>query len=140
MNELHSFPILQNGLKVVSFFGFDDTPLRMYNDETVDRIMEWLLRSSSNTLKEIHVAKMNQITQVPSQIASFKALRKLGLESNNISTIRTGSLMFSLPVITLHIEGNGIKEIEPGAFQGMYMETISIMFVAQYKYIIPKHL
>jgi len=120
MNELYSFPILQNGLKVAVFLGFDDTSLRMYNDATVDRILEWLLLSSANTLKEINIERMNQITQVPRQIPSFKALRKLGLESNNISAIRTGAFMFSLPVITLHIEGNGIKEIEPGAFQGMF--------------------
>ena len=120
MNNLYNFPKLKNGLKVVSFFGSNDTPLKTYNDDTVDRIMDWLLISSANTLEEITIARMNQVTQVPRQIPSFNALRKLWLDQNNISTVNTGAFMFNVPVMMLNIGGNRIKEIETGAFQGIF--------------------
>ena len=51
MNHPNMFPTLTNGLKKFFFFGDVDNIDTMYNDETVDRIVDWLLLSSSNTLK-----------------------------------------------------------------------------------------
>ncbi len=114
MNELHTFPSLINGLNKVLFDGENVT----YNDETVDRILDWLLLSSSETLEEMKMAYMNQVTRVPLKISSFKALRRLWLYENSISTIKSGAFSFSVPVSELNIRGNGIRGIEPGAFQG----------------------
>jgi len=116
MNELKYFSALNNRLKDVSFVG------GKINDETVDRIMDQLLRSSANTLEQLEISWMHgavQVTRVPQNIGSFKALRKLDLSYNNISTVKSGELSFSVPVSVLCIQGNGIKEIEPGAFQGI---------------------
>ncbi len=85
IDKLNTFPNLINGLKQFKFFGELDKIDTIYNDATVDRIVDWLLLSSANTLEEIIIADMNQVTRVPPKIASFKALRKLGLYSNNIS-------------------------------------------------------
>jgi len=123
-NELYSFPPLTNGLTRVEFMGFENSsPDRLVNDETVDRIMKWLLISSENTLEYLTIIYMKQVTKVPSHIPSFKALQKLYLYYNNISTIEPGELAFSTPVLTLSIFGNGIREIKPGAFQGKYIHN-----------------
>jgi len=114
MNELHTFPSMINGLNKVLFDGENVT----YNDETVDRILDWLLLSSSETLEEMKMAYMNQVTRVPHKIASFKSLKKLELHNNKITTIKSGDLSFSVSVTYLDLRSNGINEIEPDAFQG----------------------
>jgi len=119
MNELYILPTLTNGLMTVKFHGSEDKD-EAYNNDTVDRIMDWLLLSSANTLKEMGIAYMNQVTRVPHQISSFKALRKLWLHDNNISSIKSEAFSFSVPVSLLSIHRNGIKKIEPGAFQGKH--------------------
>jgi len=129
IDKLNTFPNLINGLKQFKFFGELDKIDTIYNDATVDRIVDWLLLSSANTLEEIIIADMNQVTRVPPKIASFKALRKLRLTENKISTIKHRALSFSVPVAELSIEASGIKEIEPGAFQGKHyvaLQTLNI--------------
>ena len=125
MNELNSFPLLINGLESVFFIGFNNSQERKniresFNDKTVDRIIDWLLQSSANTLNSRSIENMNQVTRVPHKIASFKALTYVFLNNNRISTIKSGAFSFSVPVRLMDLEGNGIKEIEPGAFQGKH--------------------
>ncbi len=123
MNELYNFPVLTNGLKDARFSNDDISKFhsnKIINDETLDRIIDWLLLSSANTLEEMSVIYMNQLTQVPIKISTFKALRKLWLYDNSISTIKSGAFSFSVPVSLLSIHRNGIREIEPGAFQGKH--------------------
>jgi len=126
-NELYIFPPLTSGLTQVIFSGpkkshqsYSD-PDRLFNDKTVNRIMNWLLISSSNTLEYLAIVNMKRVTKVPSQIPSFKALQKLYLYYNNISTIEPGALAFSAPVLKLSMVGSEIKEIKSGAFQGKYI-------------------
>ncbi len=121
MNELHSFPALTNGLKRIFFYNDEISALqpdRVLNDETVDRIIDWLLLSSSNTLDDLGIEFMNHVTRVPKKITSFIQLKKIWLTNNNISSIKSGAFSFPGPISFLSIIGNGIKEIEPGAFQG----------------------
>ena len=120
MNHLNIFPTLTNGLKGFSFDGDVDNIMTSYNDDTVGRIIDWLLLSSANTLKDLGITYMNRMTRIPNKIASFKALERLWLNENNISTIKFGAFSFSVPVSLLHIGGNEMKEIEPGAFQGKH--------------------
>jgi len=127
MNEFYHFPALTNGLKEFIFQNDHSTKFSsklIINDETVDRIMDWLLLSSANTLEEMVIAYMNQVTRVPHKIVSFRALRKVWLYSNNISIIKSGAFSFSVPVSHLDIGDNGIHEIEPGAFQGKHDNTM----------------
>jgi len=141
MNEFYHFPALTNGLRVFQFVNDNITKSHsdlIINDETVDRIMDWLLLSSANTLEELAITYMNQVSRVPHKVASFKALTKLWLFDNNLSSIKSGELSFSAPVSVLHISDNGINEIEPGAFEGKhdnsmftdkkFLLTISINF------------
>lgn len=118
MNELRNFPTLANGLKMVIFIGTSESTHKIYTDETVNRIMNWLLLSSNNTLEEMTVQGMKRVTQVPRKIESFKALRKLWLIENNISTIKTGSFSFTVPVTLLNMDRNRISKIEQAAFEG----------------------
>jgi len=124
LNYLNIFPTLTNGLKRFYFWGDDNNIHTIYNDETVDRIMDWLLLFSVNTLEEMKITYMNQVTQVPHKITSFKALRKVWLPYNKISIIKSEAFSFSVPVFELNIHGNGIKEIEPGAFHGTHDTSI----------------
>jgi len=123
MNEVYNFPKLTNRLNSFQFSNDNLTKFdsnKIINDETVDRIMDWLLISSANTLEEMGIVGMNQVTRVPDKITSFKALRKLWFYDNNIFMIKSGAFSFSVPVSLLNIKDNGIKEIESGAFQGEY--------------------
>lgn len=120
-STLDFFPLLTNGLKVALFWGNEDYPDYTLHDENIDQTMDWLLLSSSNTLEELTIKQMRRLTRVPRQISSFKALRKLWLNENGLSTIKPGALSFSAPVSSLNIFGNGITEIKPGSFQGNFI-------------------
>ncbi len=107
MNHINTFPTRSNGLKVVIFFGYliDDID-KSYNDETVDRIVDWLILSSANTLEQMTIEYMNQVTRVPHKIPSFKALTSISMYRNNISTIKSGAFSFSVPVSLLDLAFN----------------------------------
>jgi len=127
MNELNSLPTLINGLKVFDFKGDVHDIHKSYNDKIVDQIMDWLLLWSANTLEDLSVTYMNQVTRVPHKISSLESLRRVWLHSNNIPTIKSGELSFSSPVVSfLDISRNGIKEIEPSAFQGIKIIIFSM--------------
>jgi len=119
MNELINYPSLKNGLKQFElvFADLGNIPEK-FNDEIVDRIMDWLLLSSAASLEEIFTSEMNQVTRIPQKIPSFTALSRFEWDRSNISIIKSGTFSFSVPVSELKIKENGIKEIEPGAFKG----------------------
>lgn len=138
MNELTSLPTLTNGLKVSYFWGFPlSDPTRKWNVEVMDKILDWVLNSSADTLHSLSFCRMNLLTEVPSQIVSFKALNKVWLKYNKLSTIKIGSFSFKVPVARLDLIGNGITEIESGAFQGKYgISSIIVFRHIQFKNII----
>ncbi len=128
IKEIQQFPTLKNGLKIIKFenyqppyepsnFVSDD---KVLNDLTVERIMDWLLLSSTNTLEDITITDMRQVTRVPHQIPQFKVLRNLWLQKNAISTIKNETFSLHVPVGILDVYGNGIRKIEPGAFHGIH--------------------
>jgi len=122
LSELYrsDLPTLTNGLKSITFNGEQyDFPDYALTTKSLDRVLDWLLISSSGTLESMTITKMTKLTQVPVQIPSFKALRKLWLYATNISTIKTGALAFPGPLYSLYLANNNIQEIEPGAFQGI---------------------
>jgi len=109
-DSIVTFPTLStSGLKSFEF-NYGDRAL-------MSRMLDWILLSSAKTLKSLKVRRIN-ITEIPSQIPSFTALERLDLLGNSISTIKSGALSFSVPVIQLMLSNNNISSIEPGAFQG----------------------
>jgi len=120
-DTLAFFPSLSTGLKAAMFSGNEDYPDKSLHDENIDTTMDWLLSSSSDTLEELTITQMPRLTRIPRQISSFKALRKLWLHENGLSTIKQGALSFSTPVLSLNILDNHLTDIKPGAFQGKYM-------------------
>ena len=89
-------------------------------DHQVADFLAWLRKSSSrNSLGGIVLAN-NQLTAVPEGLGSFKNLSLLDLFGNRIQHIRSRSLVFSssVPVTTVDLRSCGLKDIEPGAFQG----------------------
>ncbi len=119
LGEVTSFPKLTNGLIL---FGFSPIPMdESSNDQTISRILDWILLSSSSTLQFLKHEDNKYLTRVPDQIPSFIALKSLILRRNNISIIKTGSLAFPSPLTWLNLYGNGIETIEQGALQGMLL-------------------
>ena len=104
MNQLSKFPNLTNGLIKAKFGGGENDAQYSLNNEATNRIIDWLLLSSTNTLEEIIFVNMTKLTRVPHKISSFKALKELWLYGNNISSIKSGAFSFSVPVSTLSIE------------------------------------
>lgn len=132
MTEIQWFPTLSNGLKDIRFdtyYSFVFKSQYVLNDQIVDRIMDWLLLSSENTLEDITITNMDQVTQVPQKIRQFKVLRNVWLQNNKISALKSGAFSFSVPVCILDVSGNGVKKIEPGAFQGTQTFTHYIYFI-----------
>lgn len=123
LGEIANFPTLINGLKYIAFLPIDDYETSA--DETIDRLLKWVLISSSNTLQYITIEYFREMTKIPQQIPSFKALKYLQLQHNGISVIRSGSLHFSVPVTFLSLQDNQIESIEPGAFKGMIIHFLN---------------
>ena len=116
LRELTNFPNLTNGLTFFSLKAVSE----ILDDETLSKMLDWVLLSSSNTLEYLRIEESNSITQVPQHISSFKALKSLIFRYNNVSTIKTGLFNLTAPVTYLHLHANGIKFIEPGAFHGKF--------------------
>jgi len=113
-NSIISFPTLStNGLKSFTFINYDGKQ----NNALVSRMLDWILLSSAKTLEYLTMDSVG-ITEVPSQIPSFTALKNLDLNGNSISNIKNKALPFFVPASTLRLTNNNLSSIEPGAFQG----------------------
>ena len=122
LKKIKSFPNLVNGLEHIRFENGHYNKFisnKVLDDITVDRIIDWLLLSSSNTLEGLSIIDTSQVTQVPNKTSQFKVLKSIELQNNAISTIKSGAFSFSVPVYVFHFYGNGISKIEPGAFKGI---------------------
>ena len=120
-NEIRDFPVLVKGIRWFIFRGFwkNSGKENKWQDKAISRIVDWLLCSSENTLETLEISRLEKLTRVPPQIGLFKTLQKLNLhELKNLATIRKGDFSFYVPAKEIFLVSNGIKEIEPGAFQG----------------------
>lgn len=116
LDDLMTFPtLLSNGLKNFHLIYYDGKEA----DALVSRMLDWILTYSAKTLEVLEIREI-RITEIPSQVPSFTALRHLDLSSNSISTVKNGTLSFTVPVSHLEITKNKINSIEPAAFQGIY--------------------
>lgn len=123
MHQLKNFPKLTKRLESLTVFGHENSIENLWDDATISRVLDWLIDSSVNALEELQFGNLKQMTQVPRQISSFKALTNLWMFNTSISSIRSGTLLFSGSV--LGIVANGLKEIEPDAMQGTFFVLIS---------------
>lgn len=82
--DVQTLPNLVIGLKYVGLTPHEQDEI--WNDETVHSILEWLLLSSANTLEYLSLTESDYLTQVPSQIPSFKALNYLRIKTQRFTT------------------------------------------------------
>jgi len=117
IKDMEEFPSLGNGLKFFEFY-----PSVEEDEESLNRVLDWLLLSSAETLEFLKINSVANMTGIPSQISSFKALKFLSYNNEHKSTtiLKKGALSFKVPVTNLRLFVNGVTifEIEPGAFQG----------------------
>lgn len=116
INGWTKFPKLASVLRKMSLF-WDDI-----DDSTMDRILDWLLSTSSETLQELYIT-LNALTRFPVKISSFKNLRIACLTnqvgySSGISFLPSGSYVSSNSLKRLELRDCGIRYIQPGAFSG----------------------
>jgi len=111
-----TFPTLStSGLRLFELSHYVDS-----TDTSVSQMLDWILFSSSKTLEFLGIRSIG-ITEIPSQIPSFTALKYLSLTETAISTIKNGALSFSVPISYFWLRNNKINSFEPGAFQGIYI-------------------
>ncbi len=130
--DFQNFPNLTNGLKVATFKG--DYAYEDWDNDVVSNILDWITLSSLHTLESLTIGG-HSCTEIPSQIPSFTALKYFQMHGGFIEKIKNGELAFTSPVLRLHLKSDtGIKEIEPGAFQGK-LQVLRNVNVINWKYL-----
>lgn len=113
LNELRDYPPpLAAGLGVLYL-----TKSEM-NDDAMDRMLDWILSSSKDTLWAIHMND-NHLTRMPKQLSSFTQLSTVHADGNAISVVSTDSVVFTgSTLISLSLHNCKIELIQPNAFKG----------------------
>lgn len=88
------------------------------------QLLDWILPSSSQTLKEFLVLDGAKIDSIPRQLSSLKRLEKLTIENNQVNmTIPSRSIYMSSDVgkraVIIQLSSNRVVRVESGAFQGI---------------------
>ena len=119
LNDWTTFPRLSRGLNRL------DLSYNEIQDEAMDRILNWTVQYSADTLQELWVTD-NDLAKIPWQlpVRSFPKLETLGLgdQRAGISFIPSGSfyhLADRLSVYYLYSPHAKIGTIQDGAFQGI---------------------
>lgn len=116
LNQWTNFP--RPRLLKAGFYEMKLNLARM-EDETVDRILDWVLKHSADSLHKLEMSE-SSLTRIPKQLSSFTKLHHLDLQgqSGKIGIIPAGALVFPSQVTRLWINNCGVDEIEPGAIKG----------------------
>ena len=92
------------------------------SDQSISRILEWLLESSTNTLTALAIQGMD-MTKIPREISQFVKLDDLEIMGNSAPmTLQSGSLSFKSQIHLLWLTYSEINTIEPGVFQGIMIQ------------------
>ena len=111
-----------SSVKLTRLF-LDDNQL---DDENMDLFLSWIIVTSAGSLERLYIGR-NALTKIPSQIASLRSLKQLGLSQNAIPTVKKGAFIHPIPR-WIYLDNCSIETIEPGAFQGtiLLIEGINI--------------
>lgn len=103
------------------------------NDQITDNILNAVASSPSaaGALEMVWLAS-NQLTRIPTQLASFPQLVQLDLSNNSFPTIASGSISFDAAVDYVYLESNNINSIEAGAFQGIQVNCFCFILLGLY--------
>lgn len=105
-----NFPVLTRGLIRLRL------PGNYIDDETLTRILGWVVNSPSNkTLLSLGIDN-NALTGIPEEISSFKNLREFFMSTNSMKIVRSRSLAFNFRGFELFLRPCSIHTIESGAF------------------------
>ncbi len=123
LDQISLGPVLVRGLTDLVF---NQTKL---SDEAANRILEWVLISSQDTLEKLNL-DYNDFTKIPDQIKSFKQLNSFTARgqtsTGGIDTVSQDSLSLQTGVSEIILENCNVKTIEPQAFKGKML--ISSLF------------
>ena len=122
LNQWITFPNLSVGLQGLHIFDCE------INDAAMDRILNWALKTSANTLESLDISG-NNLAKVPHQMSSFKKIRSINLSKQKTtipSLSANGSFAFpkNHSISFISAAGNRIASIQPGAFQGFLFQRI----------------
>lgn len=99
------------------------------DEKGMAQYLDWLLPSSSQTLREISVA-YTKLDTLPLQLSSFRNLKSVGVSDNQADlTLRHGTFFFKSDDadddgIDILIRSSRLVKVEPGAFQGIYHKIL----------------
>ena len=116
LNEWMTLPPLAKGLNFLNLYGND------IQDEAMDRILNWTLQYSADTLQYLYLSE-NDMTRIPrQQFVQFQNLYMLQIQNQTrgIPFIPSDSF-YSAERQNFYFTAvnNGIEKIEQGAFQGI---------------------
>ena len=98
------------------------------SDESMSRMMDWLLPSSANSLEIIsfqsNVDDAANLTRTPLQLASFKNLKEIYFPTNFGNMTVLSGTFFSNQIERIGLYG--VVSVEEGAFQGIFSPNKSI--------------
>ena len=124
LNAWISFPNLVKGLDFV--YLLDDG----ITDATMERILDWVLLSSRNSLTGLSV-NQNALTRVPPQVASFSQLNLLSFDRQRtppgLPSLSANSFNFASPVSYFSFSGSGLSTIQDGTFRGKCLYSLLLL-------------
>lgn len=102
------------------------TDIDLSNCQLEDPAVEDILKSivSSSMAKKLTALSLenNRMTRIPRELSRLPQLTELLLDNNYIVSLESRSLVLTAPKLSLiSLSGNGLKVIEPGAFQGILL-------------------
>ena len=103
---------------------------REINDLRASQILDVFLSSTeaTNLLGSAYFFN-NKLTRVPNQIKFFPRLVNVTLNYNSIASLESETFNFSSTVNYLGLDSNQISSIEPGAFQGSFIPSITVFYM-----------
>lgn len=93
---------------------------RHLGDANISRILDVFVFDIKilNPIKILNLAN-NDLTRIPKQIRHFTRLKQLNLNFNHIQSLPPRALNLTTSFEVLGLKSNGMRTIEPGAFDGI---------------------
>ena len=121
-----NLPSLHNGLSHVTFQG-----IGFSGDEVADRLTQWLIDYSIETLQTISIQNWFSLTRLPRRLfSSFKQLLCIDFSCGNykIDVIEEGAIDGVSASVVVAVQNCGIREIKRDAFRGRFSIIVDTIF------------